>query len=101
MAANMKQMKIIVPVMGEYATLVHPSIPSDLPPKNWSSYNVRKTKPVRGDRWLKKDTLQSKSSTNSGKPRFISIRGLLSPKPARRLASLNRHTIAGAKNMVA
>ena len=34
MAANMKQMKIIVPVMGEYATLVHPSMPSTIPAAN-------------------------------------------------------------------
>ena len=34
MAASMKQMKIIVPVMGEYATLVHPSIPSTMPTAN-------------------------------------------------------------------
>ena len=34
MAASMKQMKIIVPVNDEYATLVHPSIPSTIPAAN-------------------------------------------------------------------
>jgi hypothetical protein len=31
MAASVKQMKMIVPVNGEYATLVHPSTPSTIP----------------------------------------------------------------------
>jgi len=34
MAASVKQMKIIVPVNGEYATLVHPSTPSTIPAAN-------------------------------------------------------------------
>ena len=34
MAANKKQTNKIVPVRGEYATLVHPSIPSTIPTAN-------------------------------------------------------------------
>lgn len=34
MVANKKQRKIIVPVIGEYATLVQPSIPSTIPTAN-------------------------------------------------------------------
>ena len=34
MAASIKQIKTIVPVMGEYATLVHPSTPNTIPTAN-------------------------------------------------------------------
>ncbi len=34
MAANKKQINKIVPAKGEYATLVHPSIPSMIPAAN-------------------------------------------------------------------
>ena len=34
MAAIMKQIKTIVPAVGEYATLVHPNTPSKMPTAN-------------------------------------------------------------------
>ena len=34
MAASMKQIKTIVPAVGEYMRLVHPSIPSIIPTAN-------------------------------------------------------------------
>ena len=44
--------------------VIFPLGKDDLPPKNWSSYNVSKIRTGKGDTWLKRDILRNKSSVN-------------------------------------
>jgi len=58
---NGKNIKVVAPLTHREIQILSCI---DLTPGNWSDYNVRKIRTKKGDTWLEKATLRSKSLAN-------------------------------------